>query len=161
MAGFPIANAGLVTAAGLDSAQLRLAAGVAISSEPSAALGAGVRISSNVYIVGFSSAAKYFGDGSGLTGVTAAGDNLGNHIATTTLNMAGYDITGASTLTVSTIATTAAGVNFSTNVFVSGSVGIGTQAPEAKLDVASQGNPGEFIAVFHSGSKLAAWLKNK
>jgi hypothetical protein len=151
MAGFPIVNV----------PSLRLANNVFISSETSAALGGGVRISSNVYIVGFSSAAKYYGDGSGLTGISAAGDNLGNHIATTTLNMSGFDIVGASTLTVSTITTTAAGVNFSTNVFVSGNVGIGTQAPEAKLDVASPGAPGEYIAVFHSGTKLAAWLRNK
>jgi hypothetical protein len=134
---------------------------VAISSEASAALGAGVRISSNVYIVGFSSATKYYGDGSGLTGISAAGDNLGNHVATTTLNMSGFDIAGVSTLTVSTITTTAAGVNLSTNVFVSGNVGIGTQAPEATLAVTSPGAAGEYIAVFHSGSKLAAWLRNK
>ncbi len=151
MAGFPIVNV----------PSLGLAANVKISSEASAALGGGVRISSNVYIVGFSSAARYYGDGSGLTGISAAGDNLGNHIATTTLNMAGFDIVGASTLTVSTITTTAAGVNMSTNVFVSGNVGIGTQAPEAKLAVTSPGVAGEYIAVFHSGTKLAAWLRNK
>lgn len=161
MAGFPINNAGLVTATGLDAAGLRLANNVVISSEASAALGAGVRISSNVYIVGFSSAARYYGDGSMLTGISAAGDNLGNHIATKTLNMAGFDIVGASTLTVSTITTAAAGVNFSTNVFVSGNIGIGTQTPEAKLSVTSPGTSGEYIAVFHSGTKLAAWLRNK
>lgn len=151
MAGFPIVSV----------PSLELANNIFISSEASAALGAGVRISSNVYIVGFSSAARYYGDGSMLTGIQAAGDNLGNHIATTTLNMAGFDIFGASTLTVSTITTTAAGVNFSTNVFVSGNVGIGTQTPEAKLSVTSPGSSGEYIAVFHSGAKLAAWLRNK
>lgn len=161
MAGFPISNAGLVAAAGVNAPSLDLAGNVVISSEASAALGAGVRISSNVYIVGFSSAARYYGDGSMLTGISAAGDNLGNHIATTTLNMAGFNIVGASTLSVSTITTTAAGVNFSTNVYVSGNMGIGTQAPEAKLAVTSPGAAGEYIAVFHSGSKLAAWLRNK
>ncbi len=161
MAGFPISNSGLVTATGLVAAQLRLANNVIISSETSAALGAGVWISSNVYVVGFSSAARYYGDGSMLTGINTAGDNLGNHIATTTLNMSGFDIVGASTLTVSTITATTVGVNFSTNVFVSGNVGIGTQTPEAKLEVTSAEVPGEYIAVFHSGTKLAAWLKNK
>ena len=161
MAGFPIANAGLITGAALNAASLGLAGNVVISSEASAAMGAGVRISSNVYIVGFSSAAKYFGDGSGLTGINAGGDNLGNHIATTTLNMAGFPIADVSTLTVSTITTTAAAVAFSTNVFVNGYVGIGTAAPEAKLSVTSEGNAGEYIAVFHSGAKLAAWLRNK
>ena len=38
------------------------------------------------------------GSGSGLTGIVAAGDNLGNHIATTTLNMAGNNITGVGTI---------------------------------------------------------------
>jgi len=74
---------------------------IVISSEPSAAYGGGVRVSTNMYIVGFASATKYYGDGSSLTGITAsgAGDNLGNHIATTTLNMAGFNINGVSTVT--------------------------------------------------------------
>jgi acetyltransferase-like isoleucine patch superfamily enzyme len=150
----------MIISTGLAAPQLSLANNVAISSEASAALGAGVRISSNVYIVGFSSAAKYYGDGSGLTGVSGA-DNLGNHIATKNLNMSGFDIVNVSTLTVSSITTTAAQVTFSTNVFVSGNVGIGTPTPAAKMDVTSTGNPGEYIAVFHSGNKLAAWLRNK
>ncbi|MBI4350126.1 MAG: hypothetical protein HY550_01700, partial [Elusimicrobia bacterium] len=57
----------------LASAQLRLSGGVSVSSESLASLGAGIRISSNVYIVGFSSAAKYYGDGSALTGINASG----------------------------------------------------------------------------------------
>ncbi|OGR68953.1 MAG: hypothetical protein A2081_02870, partial [Elusimicrobia bacterium GWC2_61_19] len=40
---------------------------------------------------------RFYGDGSGLTGIS--GDNLGNHIATTTLNMAGFNISGVSTVT--------------------------------------------------------------
>lgn len=55
------ANAGLVFE---DSSRV-------ISSEPAAGLGAGIRVSTNVYIVGFSSAARYYGDGSGLTNVAA------------------------------------------------------------------------------------------
>jgi hypothetical protein len=47
---------------------------------------AGLRVSTNVYIVGISSAARYFGDGSALTGVP--GDSLGNHTASQQLNMA-------------------------------------------------------------------------
>ncbi|HNW44003.1 MAG TPA: hypothetical protein PKI19_05820, partial [Elusimicrobiales bacterium] len=58
-----------------------LAAGVAVSSEALADLGGGVRISSNVYIVGFSSAANYYGDGSGLTEVNAR--RLGNMLPAT------------------------------------------------------------------------------
>jgi len=41
----------------------------------------------------------YWGDGSNLTGVTGTGDNLGNHIATMTLTMGGYDITSSSGIT--------------------------------------------------------------
>ena len=44
-------------------------------------------------------ASKFYGDGSALTGITASGDNLGNHIATTTLQMAGNNIYNASTIT--------------------------------------------------------------
>lgn len=40
-------------------------------------------------------ATKYSGDGSGLTGVIGAGDNLGNHVATMTLDMGGHDISSA------------------------------------------------------------------
>jgi len=50
---------------------------------------AGITISTNVEVAGQIKAAKFIGDGSGLTGT---GDNLGNHIATKTLDMAGYDI---------------------------------------------------------------------
>ncbi len=86
MAGFPINAAGGVTSSGqitaassvtvvsplgLVSHRVGLAPGVEVSSETSSALGGGVRVSSNVYIVGFSSAARYYGDGSQLTGITA------------------------------------------------------------------------------------------
>ncbi|MCX5785343.1 MAG: fibrinogen-like YCDxxxxGGGW domain-containing protein [Elusimicrobia bacterium] len=56
----------------LTMAQLRLSGNVIVSSETLPALGAGVRISTNVYIVGFSSAAKYYGDGGGLYNVLAS-----------------------------------------------------------------------------------------
>ncbi len=63
-------SATVTAALGVGAAKLRLKANVEISSETSTSLGGGVRISSNVYIVGFSSAAKYYGDGSALTGLT-------------------------------------------------------------------------------------------
>jgi hypothetical protein len=75
--------------------------------------------------------------------------------------MSAFDVVGVSTLTVSSITTTAAAVTFSTNVYVSGNVGIGTDAPAAKLAVTGAENSGQYIAVFNSGSKLAAWLRNK
>ena len=76
-----------------------------ISSETAIMLGAGIRISTNVYIVGFSSAAKYYGDGSALTNVP--GDNMGNHVATTTLNMNSWNAVNVSS------------VNFKSNVYIS------------------------------------------
>lgn len=46
-------------------------------------------------------------------------------------------------------------------VSTSGAVGMGTETPRAKLDVVGAGNSGQYIAVFNSGPKLAAWLRNK
>lgn len=46
-------------------------------------------------------------------------------------------------------------------VSTSGAVGIGTQTPRAKLDVAGAGGSGEYIMIFNSGEKMAAWLRNK
>ena len=46
-------------------------------------------------------------------------------------------------------------------VSTSGAVGIGTETPAAKLDVTGGQASGEYIAVFNSGTKMAAWLRNK
>ncbi|MFA7009003.1 MAG: hypothetical protein WC204_09080 [Elusimicrobiales bacterium] len=56
--------------------------------------------STNVVVNGDLHATKFYGDGSGLTGISAAGDNLGNHTATQALNMAGNQILNVSSLTV-------------------------------------------------------------
>ncbi|MCG2724996.1 MAG: hypothetical protein L6420_01855, partial [Elusimicrobia bacterium] len=136
MAAFGIINVASVSAAGpmtassftatgiegLGAAQLRLADNVLISSEAGADLGAGIRISTNVYVVGFSSAAKYYGDGSNLTNVI--GDDLGDHTATKDLDMATFDIANVSTITVSTIAISGAGLGIAitSHVFVNGDV---------------------------------------
>jgi len=55
-------------------------------------------IKSSMSATGVMMAVKYIGDGSGLTGLAANGDNLGNHVATTTLNMAGFGIDNASSI---------------------------------------------------------------
>ena len=46
-------------------------------------------------------------------------------------------------------------------VSTSGAVGIGTENPAARLDVTGAEASGQYIAVFNSGAKLAAWLRNK
>ncbi len=46
-------------------------------------------------------------------------------------------------------------------ISTSGAVGIGTETPAAKLDVTGGQASGEYIAVFNSGSKMSAWLRNK
>jgi hypothetical protein len=46
-------------------------------------------------------------------------------------------------------------------VSTSGAVGIGTENPAAKLDVTGDGSSGQYLAVFHSGNQIAAWLKTK
>jgi len=75
-------------------------------------------------------------NGSALT--SFPGDSLGTHVATTTLNMAWFNIVNVSTLTVSSITSTGAGITFSTNVFIYGDVAIGTTTPLQKVDVAGK-----------------------
>ncbi|MDO8805777.1 MAG: hypothetical protein Q7R35_15260, partial [Elusimicrobiota bacterium] len=139
MAGFQILNVSSVTvtgALGVGAARLSLNPNVGVSSETSSTLGAGVRISSNVYIVGFSSAARYYGDGSGLTGITGVADNLGNHAATQNLNIASFNIDNVSTMTAGYLSSPGAGVVFTTNALIMGGrLGIDTEAPQEKLHV--------------------------
>ena len=131
MSGFRVLNA-----SSLEAARLSLSPNVELSSETTAGLGAGVRISSNVYIVGFSSAAKFYGDGSGLTGVISSPDNLGNHTATLDIDLAGNDLVGVSTLTAGYLSSQGAGVAFTTNAFIlGGRLGINTSLPQESLDV--------------------------
>ena len=82
---------------GVDTAKLRFTDNGIIVSSASPAQYGGVYISTNVYLA---AGAKYYGDGSGLTG----GDNLGNHVATTTLNMSNFNISGANQITASSAA---------------------------------------------------------
>jgi len=69
----------------------------------------------------------------------AKGDNLGNHTATKELDMAGSQILGVSTLTVTGNAFSVGGSTFAVN---SGNVGIGTDAPGYKLEVKDTGMAG-------------------
>jgi hypothetical protein len=111
MAGFAISNAGAITsssvtvtgALGLGAARIAILPGVELSSAAAANYG-GVQFSTNVYLP---AGAKYYGDGSQLSGVNGS-DNLGNHIATTTLQMAGFAISDAGAITSSSVTVTGA-----------------------------------------------------
>ena len=82
-----------------------------------------------------------YADGSGLWNLPAGADSLGSHVATTTLNMAGFGISGAGTVTASTVtaglllgapalaladsvslssSASSGGIHFSSSVYVSG-----------------------------------------
>lgn len=122
MANLPINNVGAITAngqittyssatvaaaLGLGVPRVRLASSVELSSYSAG----GLYISSNVTLA---AGGKYFGNGSMLSGVN---DSLGNHIATQTLNMAGYDILSVSTMTVNRA------LRFNSNVEISSASG--------------------------------------
>nr|MDA8131645.1 hypothetical protein [Elusimicrobiota bacterium] len=87
---------------------------------------------------------KFVGDGSGLTGISAGGggDSLGTHVATKTLDMAGFQINNVSSMTIIAPDTVASSLWISTSMATShlyvstkGYVGIGTENPQAVLDL--------------------------
>ncbi|OGR52984.1 MAG: hypothetical protein A2049_04465 [Elusimicrobia bacterium GWA2_62_23] len=115
MAGFPLTGAGAVTGssftasgAGFSGAQLRLADNVLISSEASAALGGGIRFSTHVYSNSDIRAARFIGDISGAWGLNGA-DNLGTHVATRTLDMNGFGVSGAGHVAASSFSASGTG----------------------------------------------------
>ena len=81
----------------------------------------GGTIVSSMSAAGVMTAVKFIGDGSAITGVSGS-DNLGNHTATTTLNLATFDMIGVSTITVSSITSAGAGLVISTNIFTNGNI---------------------------------------
>ncbi len=111
----------------------------------------GGTVVSSVSATGVIMAAKFIGDGSALTNLTGASDNLGNHIATTTLNMATFNIVNVGSITANgsittyssmTVAGSAFSVGGSTLTVNSGKVGIGTDSPGYKLEVKDTGMAG-------------------
>lgn len=126
-------------------------------------------VSSGAYFVGnstFTGAGKIFiNDGSAgqllrrnaagyleWNDATAVGDNLGNHVATTTLNMASWNMVGISS------------VNFRSNVFVTsataaqqGGVYISTHAYIAGQVQITGGTPGAGKVLISDANGLASW----
>lgn len=89
-------NVGIGTGTPLYRLEISSAAG---SSEDIVVISTGSSAVIRMTGAGVIRANKYYGDGSSLTGIIAAGDNLGNHTATQNLNMAKFDITNVSTAT--------------------------------------------------------------
>ena len=134
---------------------------------------------------------KVAGGGMQWTNVSdmVSGDNLGNHIATTTLVMGGNEIMNAGHITASSVTlTTTLNVNGATDLdstlnvdgastFVGSITGQGNtqlgnaitdahainQAAEANVALAVKGSAtsGQYITKFYSDTSLAAWIKKK
>jgi hypothetical protein len=112
-----------------------------------------------------------------------SGDNLGSHIATTTLQMANNEIMAAGHITASSATLTetfnvAGAVDFDTTLNVDGSAtlrgnnqlgdaftddhGINVAAEDGvALKVAGEDVSNKYAAKFYSGANLAAWIKKK
>ena len=98
---------------------------------------------------------------------SAAGDNLGDHTATTTVNMAGFPIMNISSAQISGTGVSGAAALFQVagstmTVLNNGNAGIGTAAPGAKLEVAGQikitgGGPAAGDMLTSDADGLAAW----
>jgi len=103
----------------VDTAKIREGYTLRVDSISISAALAQLTVSTNVYIVGYSSAAKYYGDGSGLTGIS--GGSAGPSIDVSTINAAATTPYG--------------GVSITTNVFVTG----GARLAKAVVQAADSG----------------------
>lgn len=129
----------------------------------------GGAIVSSLSATGVMMAVKFIGDGSELSGISAGGaaDNLGNHIATTTLDMAGFPIVNISSAQIAGTGVGGADALFqiagsTMAVLNNGNVGIGTASPGAKLEVAGQikitgGSPAAGYVLTSDAGGLATW----
>ncbi|MGD9641627.1 MAG: hypothetical protein AB7V08_02695 [Elusimicrobiales bacterium] len=141
---------GSITTRGTSAGLVLSDASRTISPETDPALGAGIRISTNVYVVGFSSAARYYGDGSGLTGVTSAsavqktGDTMTGALllpqgtaAVPSLSFSGDENTGFYSPGQDQLAFATAGTE-RLRVTDAGRVGIGIASPAEALDISGR-----------------------
>ncbi|MBI5744541.1 MAG: hypothetical protein HY952_08335, partial [Elusimicrobia bacterium] len=103
----------------VDTAKIREGYTLKVDSISVSAALPQLTVSTNVYIVGYSSAARYYGDGSGLTGIS--GGSAGPSIDVSTIN--------------ASAATPYGGVNITTNVFITG----GARLARAVVQAADSG----------------------
>ena len=142
---------GSITVRGANAALVFEDSRRVISSETATAAGAGIRVSTNVYIVGFSSAAKYYGDGSALTNLPAAGGGVAKAGDTMTGSLS---LLNASTLTV---AGSEFSVGASTFMVTAGAVGINMPPGTGKsLAIAPKfGDTDGLVEIYNSAGKFA------
>ncbi|MBI5744545.1 MAG: hypothetical protein HY952_08355 [Elusimicrobia bacterium] len=75
-------------------------------------------------------AARFVGDGSGLTNLAGGGDNLGSHVATTTLNMATFNIINIGSITAN------AAITIYSSMTVAGNLSVSTVAASGNITAA-------------------------
>ncbi|PJA13090.1 MAG: hypothetical protein COX65_07545 [Elusimicrobia bacterium CG_4_10_14_0_2_um_filter_56_8] len=125
----------VTSASGASLSRLMLAQKVELSSAAASRYG-GVQISTHVYLP---AGAKYYGDGSALSGVAGA-DNLGDHTATTALSMAGYAVNNAGAITANGQLTTYSSMT------VAGNLGVGAAKlqlnPKVEISSTTAANKG-------------------
>ncbi|OGR53501.1 MAG: hypothetical protein A2049_01905 [Elusimicrobia bacterium GWA2_62_23] len=136
----------------VDTAKIREGYTLKVDSISISAALAQLTVSTNVYIVGYSSAAKYYGDGSGLTGISGA-DNT--KVAKTGDTMTGQLTLAGSTLTVTGNAFSVGGSTFAVSA---GKVGVGTSSPDAKFEVKQNTADANTYALKVSSNNGAAML---
>lgn len=170
---------------GIFSPAIEMSANIFLSSASAANYG-GISVSTHVYTPGNIYAAKYYGDGSSLSGVVAG--EVPPSIDVSTINATASTPHGGINVTTNTFIqgnlgigsmnpsakleikgndllkySFATGINASYDLVVStgGNVGVGTDTPSAKMEVTGSEDSGEYIIIFNSGPKIAAWLRNK
>ena len=95
--------------------------------------------------------------GAGQEGLTVgAAGNVGVGVAAAAARL---EVKGADTQNYSLAVGT--GTAHQLVVSTSGAVGVGTDNPRARMEVTGLEDSGEYIMIFNSGPKVAAWLRNK
>jgi len=130
-AGDTMTGALTLPADGINTPRIKLLDGVTISSSPALAslFPGGILVSSHVYVIGYASATRFYGDGSGLTNVVTLDGSK--------VLKAGDTMSGQLTLANSTLTVTgnAFSVGLSTLSVFGGNTALGGAAYQARLTV--------------------------